>query len=88
MTFYTPSKDERPTLIVAELRGEELQRFTFDASNPARVTAQEIVFQGAGRMRDAVQGPDNCLYALTSNRDTRGSPQAGDDKLLKLCPSR
>jgi aldose sugar dehydrogenase len=87
MSFYTPSKDQRATLIVAELRGQALQRFILDAANPAHVTAQEIVFQGAGRMRDAVQGPDNCLYALTSNRDTRGSPQAGDDKLLKLCAS-
>jgi glucose/arabinose dehydrogenase len=87
MAFYAPAKDERPTLILAELRGQALQRFVFDASNPAHVTAQEVVFQGAGRMRDAVAGPDFCLYALTSNRDSRGSPRPGDDRLLKLCPS-
>ena len=86
MTFYSPAKDERATLVVAELRGQVLRRFVIDASNPGRVTAQEIVLQGAGRLRDAVAGPDHCLYALTSNRDSRGSPQAGDDKLLKLCP--
>ena len=86
MTFYSPAKDERATLVVAELRGQVLRRFVMDASNPGRVAAQEIVLQGAGRLRDAVAGPDHCLYALTSNRDSRGSPQAGDDKLLKLCP--
>ena len=86
MTFYSPAKDERATLIVAELRGQALRRFILDDSDPARVTGQEVVLQGAGRMRDAVAGPDHCLYALTSNRDTRGSPQAGDDKLLQLCP--
>jgi hypothetical protein len=26
------------------------------------------------------------VYVLTNNRDTRGSPRAGDDHLLKLCP--
>ena len=87
MSFYSPAKDERATLIVAELRGQVLRRFVFDASDPAKVTGQEVAFQGAGRMRDAVAGPDLCLYALTSNKDSRGSPQAGDDKLLKLCPA-
>ena len=87
MAFYSPAKDERPTLILAELRGQALRRLVFDASDPAKVTAQEVVFKGAGRLRDAVAGPDLCLYVLTNNRDSRGSPQAGDDKLLKLCPS-
>ncbi len=86
MTFYAPSKDERPTLLVAELKGQELRRFIIDPANPAKVTSQEIALQGQGRLRDAVAGPDGCLYVLTSNNDTRGTPRAGDDQLLKLCP--
>ncbi len=86
MTFYAPAKDERPTLLVAELGGQELRRFIIDADDPAKITSQEIALKGLGRLRDAVAGPDGCLYLLTSNRDTRGSPRAADDQLLKLCP--
>jgi glucose/arabinose dehydrogenase len=87
MTFYSPAKNERATLIMAELKGQALQRFVFDAADPSKMASQEIVLSGHGRMRDAVAGPDNCLYALTSNRDGRGSPQTNDDQLLKLCPA-
>lgn len=86
MTFYAPAKDEQPTLLVATLRGEALRRFLIDPGDPGKVTGQEIVLQGQGRLRDAVAGPDGCLYVLTSNRDTRGSPRTGDDQVLKLCP--
>jgi glucose/arabinose dehydrogenase len=86
MTFYAPSKDERPTLLLAELKGQELRRLLIDPSDPAKVTGQDIALQGQGRLRDAVAGPDGCLYVLTSNNDTRGTPRAGDDQLLKLCP--
>jgi glucose/arabinose dehydrogenase len=74
-------------LIVATLRGEALRRFIFDASDPTKVTSQEIVLQGQGRLRDAVAGPDGCLYVLTSNRDTRGTPRAVDDEVLRACPA-
>jgi glucose/arabinose dehydrogenase len=87
MTFYAPAKDERATLIVATLKGEALRRFIFDASDPTKVTSQEIVLQGQGRLRDAVAGPDGCLYVLTSNRDTRGTPRAVDDEVLRACPA-
>ena len=86
MTFYAPSKDEQPTLLLAELKGQELRRFLIDPADPTKVTSQEIALQGQGRLRDAVAGPDGCLYVLTNNTDTRGTPRAGDDQLLKLCP--
>jgi len=86
MTFYAPSRDELPTLLLAELKGEALRRFIIDAADPAKVTSQEIVLQGQGRLRDAVAGPDGCLYVLTSNRDSRGTPRGGDDQVLRLCP--
>jgi aldose sugar dehydrogenase len=86
MTFYAPAKDEQPSLLVATLRGEALRRFVIDPGDPAKVTGQEVVVQGQGRLRDAVAGPDGCLYVLTNNRDSRGSPRPGDDQVLKLCP--
>lgn len=41
----------------------------------------EVTF---GRLRDAVVGPDNALYVLTSNRDGRGRVRAGDDRILRI----
>ena len=70
---------------MATLRGQALRRFIIDPANPDQVTGEEAVLSGYGRLRDAEAGPDGCLFVLTSNRDGRGSPQAGDDKLLRLC---
>jgi aldose sugar dehydrogenase len=87
VTLYSPRGGEQPTLLVAELRGQALRRFVLDASNPALVRSQQIVLSGQGRLRDVVSGPDGCLYVLTTNRDGRGTPRAGDDRLLRLCPT-
>jgi aldose sugar dehydrogenase len=87
ITFYSPRADERATLMVTELRGMGLRRVVIDANQPGVVTGQEIVLSGAGRLRDVVAGPGHCLYVLTSNRDSRGSPMAGDDQVILLCPS-
>jgi glucose/arabinose dehydrogenase len=87
ITFYTPKSSEEPSLLVAELRGQELQRVVIDAADPSKVVRQEIVFTGKGRLRDIVAGPDHCAYLLTNNRDTRGTPMPGDDHLFQLCPS-
>jgi glucose/arabinose dehydrogenase len=85
IAFFTAHKGERPTLIIAELRGQALRRLVIDPSNPSQVTGNSVVFSDAGRMRDVEPGPDGCLYALTSNRDGRGSPGSSDDRVLKLC---
>ncbi len=39
-----------------------------------------------GRLRDVVEGPDGALYLLTNNRDGRGTPQPGDDKIYRIVP--
>ena len=87
MTFFARSASEQPTLLVASLKAEDLLRLVIDPSNPAHLLGQETVLGGFGRLRDAVTGPDGCLYVLTSNRDGRGQPQARDDRVLRACPS-
>jgi glucose/arabinose dehydrogenase len=74
-------------LFVATLRGTHLLRLTVDSS-ARRVTAQERLLDGTfGRLRDVVSGPDGALYFCTNNRDGRGSPTSGDDRVLRIVPA-
>jgi glucose/arabinose dehydrogenase len=73
-------------LLVSALRGEQLRRLSLDGT---RVTRDVPLFQGRfGRLRSVVEGPDGALYVLTNNTDGRGSPREGDDRLLRVVPSR
>jgi aldose sugar dehydrogenase len=48
-------------------------------------TAKKL-YTDYGRVREVMQGPDGYIYFSTSNRDGRGQPQAGDDKIYRLVP--
>jgi glucose/arabinose dehydrogenase len=66
----------------ATLRGEALRRIHLEGD---RVTEDEALLEGEyGRLRTVVEGPDGKLYVLTSNRDGRGSPEDGDDRILRV----
>lgn len=76
-------------LFVATLGSQTLVRVQL-AEDGRTVTGLEYWFAEApargrlGRLRDAVVGPDGALYLLTSNRDGRGSPRSGDDRIYRL----
>jgi glucose/arabinose dehydrogenase len=101
ITFYNPSiapsgasfyRGQRMpqfanNFFVATLRGTHLLRVTVDTST-RRVTAQERLLEGTyGRLRDVVSGPDGYLYFCTNNRDGRGTPMSGDDRVMRIVPA-
>ena len=45
---------------------------------------EELFRDVYGRLRDVVSGPDGALYVATSNRDGRGHPHPGDDRILRI----
>jgi glucose/arabinose dehydrogenase len=63
----------------ATLRGESLRRVRLADGS------EQVLLDGEyGRLRTVRVGPDGALYVLTSNRDGRGSPVEGDDRILRL----
>ena len=71
--------------LIGALVGEQVRRLSF--SSEGEVTGDEPLFEGElGRVRAVVEGPDGALYALTSNRDGRGAPREGDDRVVRIIP--
>ena len=71
--------------LIGALVGEQLRRITISRSG--KVTGNEALFEGEfGRLRTVVEAPDGSLYVLTNNRDGRGSPNDGDDRILRIVP--
>jgi aldose sugar dehydrogenase len=70
--------------VLAGLRGEQLRRLRIEGDE---VTDEEALLDGEyGRLRAVAAGPDDALYVLTNNRDGRGDPAAGDDRILRVTP--
>jgi glucose/arabinose dehydrogenase len=72
-------------LFVAALRGERLWRF--EVEDGRIVEADELFGSEFGRLRTAVVGPDGALWLLTTNRDGRGQPRDGDDRIVRVGPA-
>jgi glucose/arabinose dehydrogenase len=74
------------SLFVAALKDESLRRFTV---TPTAATQQDLLFKGKyGRLRGVTLGPDGALYLTTSNRDGRGSPVNGDDRIVRIAAAQ
>jgi len=75
----------RNSLLAASLNGSALWRLTL-SSDGRRIADRAKVLTGYGRLRDVLVAPNGDVYVCTSNRDGRGSPRSGDDRILKLAP--
>jgi glucose/arabinose dehydrogenase len=84
-TFVThPGSAWTGSFLFACLRGEELRRLEL---RDGRIVADKALLRGRfGRLRTVVEGPRGDLYVLTSNRDGRGVPTRGDDRILRISP--
>lgn len=72
------------SLYFAGLRGQALYHVKLNN----QLQLQEH-FKGAyGRIREVIVGPDGMLYITTSNRDGRGNPASGDDKIIRINPEK
>lgn len=70
------------TIFIAALRGQRLWTAWSTAGN-APVTVAPFFEGEFGRLRDAVAVGDR-VWVITNNTDGRGSPRAGDDRLIEV----
>jgi glucose/arabinose dehydrogenase len=69
------------SLWVAALRGERLWQVPLGPAGRVGVPVAHFAAE-YGRLREVVRAPDGSLWCTTSNRDGRGNPRTGDDKIL------
>jgi glucose/arabinose dehydrogenase len=67
-------------LYIANLRGEVLRMVPTDDSS----SSVDYYDGEYGRIRDAVRTPGGELWLITNNTDGRGTPEPGDDRLLRI----
>lgn len=68
LTFYTGTRvpQWKNNLFLGSLATQELLRLEVDGE---KVTHQEVLFKGIGRVRDIVNGPDGYLYVVLNQPD-------------------
>jgi glucose/arabinose dehydrogenase len=69
---------------VATLHGERLWQVQLAGTSAAKPVALRL--GDLGRLRTVTVAPDGSLWLATSNRDGRGTPRRGDDRILRLVP--
>jgi glucose/arabinose dehydrogenase len=74
----------RGTMFIGALQGEEVLRVRLSGT---RARKRSPLLRGRyGRIRTVVRAPDGALWITTSNRDGRGSPRDGDDRIVRIRP--
>lgn len=93
ITFYKGNllSHLKGDLFVATLRSQALIRIGLDKGSGKiirieRWFAPNYTEGKYGRLRDVVEGPDGALYFLSNNRDGRGNPKPGDDRIYRIAP--
>jgi glucose/arabinose dehydrogenase len=71
-------------IYVACLRGQKVFRVGLNSTGGVVGTPQALFTGTFGRLRQIIVDPGGALLTLTSNRDGRGSPRTGDDRIIDL----
>ncbi|TAL70412.1 MAG: T9SS type A sorting domain-containing protein [Bacteroidetes bacterium] len=84
---YDLISDWKNSILLVALKGSKLVQLKL--SEPGtEIVSQTNYFAGKfGRLRDICISPDGKVYIATSNKDGRGSPRSGDDRIIEVTPS-
>lgn len=81
--FLKGNRPEDTALFVSGLRGNVVMKL--ELNEDGGLKRQSPLLSDYGRIRTVVE-EDGALYVATNNRDGRGVPRSGDDKILKITP--
>ncbi|HEV7752046.1 MAG TPA: PQQ-dependent sugar dehydrogenase [Baekduia sp.] len=70
------------TMYIGALQGRDLLRVRLSGTSARKLTPW--LAGRFGRLRTVVRAPDGALWVTTSNRDGRGVPRSGDDRILRV----
>lgn len=74
------------SLYFSGLRGKALYQAQVRDGNVSNFTKH--LDNKYGRIREVIATPDGILYITTSNKDGRGIPAGGDDKIIRINPEK
>ncbi len=75
------------SLLMTTLKESELVQLKLSADGKEVVEEQVWFDQWFGRLRDVAVAPDGRVFVAVSNRDGRGDPRPGDDRIVEFRPS-
>jgi glucose/arabinose dehydrogenase len=70
------------TMYIGALQGHDLLRVRLNGTSARKLAP--LLKGRFGRLRTVVRAPDGSLWVTTSNRDGRGVPRSGDDRILRV----
>jgi glucose/arabinose dehydrogenase len=74
------------SLLVTSLKASKITQLLLN-ENGTEVLKTNDFFTGTfGRLRDICISPEGKVYVAVSNRDGRGKPKTGDDKIIEISP--
>jgi glucose/arabinose dehydrogenase len=76
----------RGDLVATSLGGRTLWRMTLSPDGKTITNRTQILSGVYGRLRDVLVAANGDMFICTSNRDGRGSPADGDDRIIRLTP--
>jgi glucose/arabinose dehydrogenase len=72
------------TMYIGALQGDAVLRVRLNGSRARK--ASPLLRGRYGRIRTVARAPDGSLWVTTSNRDGRGTPRSGDDRIVRIRP--
>lgn len=78
----------KDTFLFGCLRGNGIMVVKTDPNDRSKALSFSKIATEYGRIRDITEGPDGYIYFSSSNKDGRGSPKSGDDKIYRIVHSK